>query len=430
MAQGRTTIVEYKGEQLTLAELSERCGISAATLRARIAVYGRTVEEAASIPIRQKSTYGGRPAANVPRPVPKLKRHPSGRAYARWRTLGKINERYFGRYGSAEANTEYRRFATDWAAGKFDVSPETGMKNAGGVSVARLAERWMAHVRAYYLKDGVPTTEVKTCLAAARLMVDERGNTLAENFTPAELRTCREVLIARGYSRTTVNSYVNRVVKMFGWGVGQSMIPPAVHGALKLVEQLKAGRSAAPDRPRKKPATDAQIEATLPHLAPSDAARTTKLAAMVKLQRLTGMRPGEVCALSRDDLDMSADVWKYTVGATNKNRHRGKGQSYYFGPKAVEILRPYLEAAGDGPVFGEITNTYSHMITRASIRGGAGQWSPHQLRHALATEVAQRFRSLEHAAAAIGDSSAVASAVYIHVDPQERAKIEIARTMG
>jgi integrase len=82
-----------------------------------------------------------------------------------------------------------------------------------------------------------------------------------------------------------------------------------------------------------------------------------------------------------------------------------------------------------GPVFDETAAGYARAVTAASRKAGA-KWTPHQLRHALATEVAAKFRSLEHAAAAIGDSEAVASAVYIHVDPRERAKIEVARLMG
>ncbi|MBP3959450.1 tyrosine-type recombinase/integrase [Gemmata sp. G18] len=430
MAQGKATVVEYMGERLTLAQLSERCGVSAATLRSRIAVYGQTIEQAVATPIRRKSTYGGRPPANVPRPVPKLKRHPSGRAYSRWRMMGKINERYFGKHGGAEANTAYRKFSQDWIEGKYDQMAGSGMKAGGGLSVAILAERWMEHVRGYYTKDGLPTTEVKTCLAAARLVNEELGMTLAADFTPAALRECRTKLVGYGHSRTTVNSYVNRVVRMFAWGAGQSLVPAAVHSALKLVESLKPGRSPAPDRPKKQPATNQQIEATIPFLAPADPVRNTKLTAMVKLQRLTGMRPGEVCALELGDLDRSADVWRYEVGKANKNRHRGKRQAYYFGPKAVEILRPFLEGDPSGPIFDEGPNNYSHAVLRASVRAGVTRWSPHQLRHALATEVAEQFRSLGHAAAAIGDSEAVASAVYVHVDPRERMKIEIARKMG
>ncbi|VTR90819.1 catalytic phage domain protein : Uncharacterized protein OS=Rhodopirellula maiorica SM1 GN=RMSM_00903 PE=4 SV=1: Phage_integrase [Gemmata massiliana] len=429
MPTGTNTFVELRGERITLAELAKRTGINVATLRARIFIYGKTVEDAAAAPLRRKCSNGGRPTANVPRPVPNLKRHPSARAYSRWRLNGKVFERYFGKYGSPEANAAYRRFAADWLAGKYDVSPEMGMKNGGGLSVAYLAERWMAYVRDYYQKNGNPTSEVKTCLSAARLLNDERGAMLAADFAPADLRACREVLIGRGHSRTTVNAYVNRVVRMFAWGAGQSFVPANVHGALKLVEKLKPGRSVAPDLPRKRPATDSQIEATLPHLAPNDPKQQVVLTTMIRLQRLTGMRPGELCAMEAGDLERTADVWIYRVGKANKNLHRGKLQTYYLGPRAVALLTPYLAGATAGPLFPFDPNAYAQAVARASIKAGC-KWTPHQLRHALATEVAEKFRSLDYAAAAIGDTKAVAEAVYVHIDPDEKAKIEIAKRMG
>ena len=135
------------------------------------------------------------------------------------------------------------------------------------------------------------------------------------------------------------------------------------------------------------------------------------------------MRAGEV--------DRTGDVWRYTVGAANKNRHRGKKQVYYLGPKAVAALRPYLEGVAPADrVFAVGRMAYASAIAQAAVRAKVEPWAPHQLRHALATEVAARFRTLEHAAAAIGDSEAVAAAVYVHVDPRERAKIEVARLMG
>ncbi|HEY1189560.1 MAG TPA: tyrosine-type recombinase/integrase [Gemmata sp.] len=360
-----------------------------------------------------------------------MKRHPSGRAYCRWKAQGRTHERYFGRHGTPEAAGLYRQFAQDWSAGKYESPVDADAPANGGLFVAGLAARWLEHVRGYYTKDGRETGEVAGCVSAVRLVVDLYGESRAAEFDPAALRACRDRLVTRGLTRGTVNSYMSRIVRMFGWAGGQSLIPPTVHAALKLVERLKAGRTAAPDRERKKPATDAQIAATLPFLAPANPVRRSKLSAMVQIQRLAGMRPGEVCAMATADLDTTGDVWRYEVGKANKNRHRGKRQAYFLGPKAVAILRPYLEAAPDrGPIFGEKANNYGQAVFRASVKSGAGPWMPHQLRHALATAVAERFRTLEHAAAAIGDTAAVASAVYVHVDPQERAKIEVARAMG
>jgi integrase len=424
--------VEFRGAVRTLAEVSKMCGISARTLRARITTHGYDIERAATTPIQRRSDRGGRPAANAPRPVPEFKRHPSGRAYSRWKAGGKTHERYFGRHGTPEAADKYRRFAADWSAGKYDPSGPDG-KPGGRVSLGVIVRRWLDHCERYYVKDGKPTSEAGLCKIVGWLLVEQNRTKIAEEFGPGDLRAFRQSLITRKLSRNTCNGYTARALRCFQWAAGAELIPATIPAALALVETLKPGRSEAADRPKKKPTTDAQIVLTIPELWPGDPTRAAKYVAMIRLQRLTGMRPGEVCALAPADLEPLEDggVWKYTVGAANKNRHRGRAQVYYFGPKAVEALRPFLEGADPlCPVFGETVNIYGHQIGRASVRAGCGRWSPHQLRHALATEVARVFRSGAHAAAAIGDSEAVANAVYVHVDPREKAKIEVARRMG
>ncbi len=52
------------------------------------------------------------------------------------------------------------------------------------------------------------------------------------------------------------------------------------------------------------PVEDSTVEATLPYLS-------AVVADMIRLQRLTGMRPGEVCAVRPCDVDRSEEVWTY-----------------------------------------------------------------------------------------------------------------------
>ena len=50
------------------------------------------------------------------------------------------------------------------------------------------------------------------------------------------------------------------------------------------------------------------VQAILPHVA-------TPVVAMIKLQLLTGMRPGEVVILRACDLDMTGAIWLYRPGS-------------------------------------------------------------------------------------------------------------------
>lgn len=415
----------HEGKTLTVREWCALKGRNPRALLSRINRLGWSVARALDTPERQTCRRGGRHPASAPRLCPRLKRTKAGKAYCRWKAHGSSHERYFGPWGEPATNAAYRRFAAEWSAGTV-----TEPALAGGISVGALVMRWMDHVEREYVKDGKATSERSLAIAAARGINNHAGARFAADVTPADLRAVRNVWLARKLSLNTINSYHARMVRMFGWAVGESLVPVAVWQALKQVERLRPGRTTARDPEPRKPATDEQIAAALPHLSPSPR-RQAALAAMVTLQRLTGMRPGEVCALAPGDLDRAADVWRYTVGAANKNRHRGKAQVYYLGPRAVAALTPFLVGvADDRPVFGIAAANYGKAVAVACVKAGCPHWTPHQLRHALATEVAERFRSLDHAAAAIGDTNATAQAVYVHVDPRERAKIEVARAMG
>jgi integrase len=69
---------------------------------------------------------------------------------------------------------------------------------------------------------------------------------------------------------------------------------------------------------------------------------------MTQLQRLTGVRPGEVCMMRACDLDTSGDVWLYRPGSNlgpvgqHKTAHHGKHRIVALGPKAQEIVRQFL----------------------------------------------------------------------------------------
>ncbi|QEG26532.1 site-specific tyrosine recombinase XerD [Gemmata obscuriglobus] len=424
----KSPLFELDGESRTLAEWARIRQISPYTVWTRIHQLGWDTARALNTPAKSRGRRG-RPKAGVPRACPEYKRHPSGRAYCRWKANGRRHERYFGKYGSAEAATAYRRFAAEWASGAYETLIAAG--GPDGTSVASLFKAWVSHCERHYVKGGEQTSELTHVRAAARVAVSLYGNTPAQDFKPAMLRVCREEFVNGGLTRGVCNSYTARIVRCFRWCAAQSLVSETVYNTLKLVERLAPGRTKAPDRQRRKPTTDAQIESALACIPNRSPERRSRVVAMVRLQRLTGMRPGEVCAMVPEEIDQRGDVWCYEVGKANKNLHRGQGQEYFLGPQAVELLRPHLAATKPGEkVFPIDRDCYRATVKLAAVKAGVPVWTPHQLRHALATAVAERFRSLTHAAAAIGDSEAVAAAVYVHVDPKRQAKIEVARAMG
>jgi integrase len=72
--------------------------------------------------------------------------------------------------------------------------------------------------------------------------------------------------------------------------------------------------------------------------------------AMIELQGLTGMRPGEVVLMRTSDLEMTGDVWTYTPHR-HKTEHHGKKREVLLGPRAREILQPWLKSDLDAYLF-------------------------------------------------------------------------------
>ena len=62
---------------------------------------------------------------------------------------------------------------------------------------------------------------------------------------------------------------------------------------------------------------------------------------MVRLQRLTGMRPEEVCMVRPVNLNREANVWLYRP-ASHKTEHHGRDRVVPIGPKAQGVLLRYL----------------------------------------------------------------------------------------
>src|SRR5262249_38260878 len=116
----------------------------------------------------------------------------------------------------------------------------------------------------------------------------------------------------------------------FKWGASEELVPVTVYQALQTLPGLRKGRTEARESEPVKPADPAHVAATLPFLS-------SHVRAMVELQRLTGMRPGEVCKLKLCDVDRSGALWEYRP-THHKTAHHGKGRVIPFGPRAGALI--------------------------------------------------------------------------------------------
>ena len=269
--------------------------------------------------------------------LPKYRHHkPSGQAVV---TLGG-HDHYLGRWQSPESRAEYDRRIGEWLASGRQRPPRESDPN--GLLLNEVILAYWRHAVAYYRHaDGTPTSETDAIRLALRPLKRLYGHTPAAAFDSLALEALREEMIRGGRCRNRVNKDISRVRRMFRWAASKRLVPDSVHVSLATVEGLKAGRSAARETAPVRPVAEAVVEATLAYMRP-------QVAAMVKLQLLAGMRPGEVVVMRGMDLEMTGKIWAYRPGSDqglhgkHKTAHRGQSRVILIGPRAQEVLRPWL----------------------------------------------------------------------------------------
>jgi integrase len=179
---------------------------------------------------------------------------------------------------------------------------------------------------------------------AVAVVRESFGKTPVIEFGPKKLKAVRQAMVELDWCRNTVNAQIDRVKRMFKWAVAEEMIPGEVYHALRTVEGLRRGTPGVRETEPIKPVSTEIIETILPFLQPV-------MGAMVRVQLLTGMRPGELCQLRANDIDTTdpSSVWLFRP-KQHKTQHHGRDRVVSIGPQAQEILRPYIEA-GEEYVF-------------------------------------------------------------------------------
>jgi integrase len=225
---------------------------------------------------------------------------------------------------------------------------------------------------------------------------------------------------------------------------------------------LQRGRTEARETEPVKPVSDRDFEATLPHLP-------EVVGDMARVQRLTGCRPGEVCAMRPKDIDRTGNPWQYRP-ASHKTVHVGRERIIFIGPRAQAILLLYLlrepESYCFSPADSErkrketnrqkrrtpvqpsqrdrrkrrpkvqptdryVKDAYARAIRRACDAADeqahrddpttpitnriVRRWTPNALRHTAATTIRREF-GLEAAQVCLGHSAAVVTQIYAERD--------------
>jgi len=141
-------------------------------------------------------------------------------------------------------------------------------------------------------------------------------------------------MVALEWRRITINQQIGRIRRCFKWGVQQELVPPEVLTALETVPGLRAGRSAAKESRPVRPVSLDAVEAVMPFVS-------RHVWAMIRLQLLTGARPGEITQMRGCDLTMSGELWEYHP-ESHKTEHHGRERVIILGQEAQQIVREFL----------------------------------------------------------------------------------------
>jgi integrase len=262
--------------------------------------------------------------------VPRYRLHkPSGLAVV---SLGG-RDVHLGKHDQPASRAEYDRLVAEWL--QTGRSPAVSSSaSPSDLTINELAEAYCRHADSYYVKNGVPTTEPVNIRLAIRPLRQLYGHTLARDFGPVRLKAVCQEMVRADLCRNEVNKRVRHLLRAFKWAVGEELVPPSVHHGLQAVPGLKRGRADVRESVPVKPVPDAFVDAIEPFVS-------RQVWAMVELQRLSGMRSGEVCLIRTCDLDTSGRVWTYTP-ESHKTEHHGRERQIHLGPRAQEVLRPWL----------------------------------------------------------------------------------------
>lgn len=291
--------------------------------------------------------------------------------------------------------------------------------NPHGITIDELCAAWCDHANTYYKHpDGSPTSEAAQVRIGVRLFREMYGRAAVAEMQHLDVIRWRDAMERSGICRTTVNKRLGILRRMLAWALDEGLVTASQKAELSQAQTLKRGRCLAKESAPVRPVDDAVIEKTAAAMMPSTAD-------MVRVHRLTGMRPEEVCQLNWADIDTTATPWRFRPGR-HKNAWRGHPRVVLIGPRARAILERHRRADGEA-IFSPAsallewfsakreaavspartsradphcprkvgtewnTQSYGKSIAAACARAGVPRWGSNRLRHAFATEVRQRF---------------------------------------
>ncbi len=377
----------------------------------------------------------------MPRPksiVPQVRLHKaSGQAVVY------VNRRevYLGPYNSADALQAYALLLDRLKAG-IDVTSTVAAKRQRPTAfpLSAVFLRFVTEELSRYSK------AEQHCLKGTMKIARELfGETPAAEFGPLRLRAVRDVMIKKGWSRSFINKQVKRLRMVLRWAVGWELIPQTVVDSLSAVKSLGVGDSTAAESRPRRAVPDSELMAVRALLTPIHRD-------VFDLMLMTGCRPGELLGLTTADINRAGEIWRAEL-AHHKTAHKGKGRTLFFNATAQTILQRHLKADPAARLLPVARNSFGNAVVRAcevafgmpaELRGPTNRltsrqraeakawrrkhaWTPHWLRHTVATRLADEVGT-EAAQRLLGHASKAMTEHYSRA--AEKQAIAAAKRLG
>ncbi|MFP6668507.1 MAG: site-specific integrase, partial [Pirellulales bacterium] len=130
-------------------------------------------------------------------------------------------DHYLGPHGTKASKVEYDRLIGEWlTSGR----PSRGFGQADALTIVELIRAYWRFVRQYYRKNGKPSGEQGAIRVSIHLVKERYGKLGVSEFGPLALKAIRDEMIVAGAARTSINTNVRRIVRMFKWGVSEELV--------------------------------------------------------------------------------------------------------------------------------------------------------------------------------------------------------------
>lgn len=360
-----------------------------------------------------------------------------------------------GKHGSPESLRAYRAIIKELSgtiAFENNVAMvkqiEAGQKS---LTILDLMALFLNHAKEYYPSDG--NCEYSNLRCSVKLFDADHGDDLIINFTAQKFLAWQRKLAKQKLRRTYINSTLNRIKRVFRWGIVEGHVPEIVYAAISAVAPLKRGRSSAVEPTKRKPVSRQDFDDVRHEVKPI-------IAVMMEIQWITGVRsdslvhatPAQFTAddTPSDTAESGLVLWR----PKHKTEYRGVDLVLPVGKKVQALFAPYISKCKSQEEYifcprREINNsryndkyttkTYQDAIERAVKRinkrrhkareNGKSDvkdmlhWTPHQIRHARGHEVRNKF-GIEAAQAVLGHESLSSAEIY------SSKRLELARDIA